>query len=435
MNSRSFFLVAILCLARIAAAGDSWDESRRIGTAAREQGRYLDAKPYLEIALAQFPFDPQDMRRADLDDELAGVYEVLGDEAAAERLYREAFSIVRQHPDDSPAIQISAMSDFGAFLSNQGRFLEAAEILEAGLRKARQVFGERDVRTATMKSGLGQMYLLEGKLPESKLLLREAVDVHQASLTPRDLDRIVSESSLGYLYVLERRYEKAEPILQQVSEDARKLGEMHPTFAFTLSNLADLYRVEGKTARVDPLLRRVLAIYENTMGPGSLKVAETLLDISIDLITSRKYTLAEENLDRALQILRKTSGQYNTAFAIGEYRLACTYLNEGKYPEAESLLRHGLSVVEKTWPEGHSVFAAFLYEMAEVERFNRHYADAELAYKRAIAMYEKFEPSGSPGMALALKQYARLLKTTRHDEARALQKRAREMEKTVQAFQ
>jgi hypothetical protein len=39
--------------------------------------------------------------------------------------------------------------------------------------------------------------------------------------------------------MIEGRYDKAEPIFQQVSEDAGQLGEPHPTLAFTLTNLAN----------------------------------------------------------------------------------------------------------------------------------------------------------------------------------------------------
>ena len=82
--NRSLVAVLILC-AETASGSEPWEESRRIGTAAREQGRYADARRDLEAAMAKFPFDSRDLRRAELDDELASVYEYLGESAAAER--------------------------------------------------------------------------------------------------------------------------------------------------------------------------------------------------------------------------------------------------------------------------------------------------------------------------------------------------------------
>ena len=434
MNSRGVFLVAIICLARSASGTESWDESRRNGAIARQQGHYLEAKRYLETALAQFPYDAQDVRRADLDDELASVYELLGDVSATERLYQDAMRIIEKHTDDAPGVQAIVMGDFGAFRSIQGRFNEAGTLLEAALEKCRQTFGEGDVKTATMKSSLGQLYLLKGRLADAEQLLREAIEIERTVLPAYHLDRIGAESGLGYVYTLQGRYDKAEPILEQVSQNARQLGDMHPALAFALSNLADLYRVEGKPARSEPLLKRTLAIYETALGPESLKVGETLMDMSIDSITEKKYALAEEDLDRALRIFRRTSGPDSANVAVAEYRLATAYMNQGKHAEAESLLRHSLAIAEKTWPDGHSVVAACLYEMAEAERSQRHYADAELLYQKSIAMYEKFGPVGSLGLTVALKQYASLLKTGRGDEAKALEKRAQEMQKSIHGF-
>ena len=268
--------VVILC-AGTASGSQTWEESRRDGTAARQQGRYPEAKRDLEAAmamLAMFPFDPQDLRRADLDDELASVYEYLGESAAAERVYQDAVAILERRADVPPGFRSTILGDFGLFRANQGQFKEAGELLESALAVSRKALGERDVRTAALKSHLAQLYLKEGRLANAEPLLQDAIEVERALLPATHLDRIVSESSLGYLYMIEGRYDKAEPILQQVSEDARKLGESHPTLAFTLTNLGNLYRLEGKSARSEPLFRQAMAIYETSVGLQSLKVAQ-----------------------------------------------------------------------------------------------------------------------------------------------------------------
>jgi tetratricopeptide (TPR) repeat protein len=437
MNSPGWrvFSVLIICATQAASGSEPWEELRRNGTAAREQGRYPEAKRDLEGALATFPFDPQDLRRADLDDELASVYEYLGESASAERAYRDAVVILDRRADATAGFRSTILGNFGLFRANQGRFNEARELLEAALAGSRKALGERDFRTAYLKSGLAQLYLKEGRLASAEPLLLDAIEVQRTALPPSHLDRIVSESGLGYLYMIERRYDKAEAILQQVSEDARRLGESHPTLAFTLVNLANLYRAEGKSARSEPLFRRAMAIYEASLGPDSLKVAEARLNIGIDSIASRKFAIAEGEIERALGIFRRIDGPDNLAAALAEYRLAVAYAGEGKYDEAESVLQHALAILEKTWPDGHFVVADCLHEMAEVERLRRRYANAELLYQRAIAVYEKCGLAGSSGLAVALQQYARLLRTGRTDEAKALEKRAQELQKSVHAFQ
>jgi tetratricopeptide (TPR) repeat protein len=110
------------------------------------------------------------------------------------------------------------------------------------------------------------------------------------------------------------------------------------------------------------------------------------------------------------------------------------YIAEGRYSDAELLLQHALPIEERTWPEGHFSVADCLYELARVERLQRHYANAELLYQKAIAIYEKCGPLGTSGLAVALRQYAQLLKTGRSNEAKALERRAQQLRKSVQAF-
>ena len=81
------------------------DLEARLREASHEQGRYRDAERNLEASMSMFPVDPQDLRRADLDDELAGVYEYLGKSAAAERVYRDAVTIPGHRPDAPPRDQ------------------------------------------------------------------------------------------------------------------------------------------------------------------------------------------------------------------------------------------------------------------------------------------------------------------------------------------
>jgi tetratricopeptide (TPR) repeat protein len=177
-----------------------------------------------------------------------------------------------------------------------------------------------------------------------------------------------------------------------------------------------------------------MSIYTASVGPDSLKVAETLLNIGVDSIASRKFATAEGEIERALDTLRRIDGPDSSTTALGEYRLATAFAGEGKYDEAESALRHALPVLEKTWPGGHFAVADCLLEMAEVERLRRQYASAELLYQKAIAMYEKCGVPGRSGLAVSLQQYAKLLRTGRNDEAKALEKRAQELQKSVHAF-
>ncbi len=373
----------------------------------------------------------QDLRRADLDDELAGKRQLEGDPAAAEELYRDALSILEKHPDDGADVRARVLGGLGLFRAREGRIDEAREILEKALASASAALGERDNDTASLKSCLGQIYIMQRRAPDAEPLLKDAVEIQRAGHASV-ADRVVSEAALGAAYMQEGRYSAAEPILQQAVEEARELGESHPTYGSALAALADLYRVEGKQARLEPLLRKAQAIFTAAFGAESPRVGEIMLDRSIETMNEKKFALAETELGEALGILRKQGADHPTV-AIGESWLARVYTQQGRYREAKTMLEHALPILEITWPDGYLV-ADSLYELAQVERLEKDYAAAELAYRKAILAYEKAGGAGSQGLEVALRQYASLLRTNRGDEAKALERRAEGLRKGVQAF-
>lgn len=434
-RSRIHRFVAVqmgMCAVLAAAGNDGWEQTRLLGTAAHEQGRFADAQRLLRTAMAQAAFDAADVRRADLDDELAGVCQVLGDPAEAERLYADALNVLAKHPDDGQAVRATVFGGLGLFRAHEGRLGEAQDLLEKAMASGRIGFGETDARMATVESSLGQVYVMQGKLADAEPMLQKAVAILKTTPASRLPERVVAETGLGSLRMAEGHYAEAEPILQQAVEEASPLGEAHPGYAGALTALADLYRLEGNSARGEPLLKKAQAIYASAFGAQSSRVAEVMLDRSIDNLTDKKSSLAETEILQALEMLRKANGADHPTTALAEFRLAQAYTMEGKYAEAEPLLQHALRVQESVYPEGHSLVADCMLQLAEVERLQQHYPDAEQQFRNAIAAYEKL--GGSPNLAIALRQYAKLLRTSRTEEAKALERRAQGVQKGVQSF-
>jgi tetratricopeptide (TPR) repeat protein len=424
-----------VCDTTAVRAQEPWEKSRRAGADAREHGQYREARRWLEEARSEAPFEAGDLRRADFDDELAAVCQVLGDEREAERLYADAQNVLDLHPGDGNDIRAVVLGGIGLFRIRQGRLSEAEKALGAALESGRKAFGEHDVRMATVQSAMAQLYLVEEKPRSAEPLLQAAIDVLKKNgRASHAHDLVVAEVALGALYTMDGRYPAAESALLEAEETARPLGDSTPELAVILTNLADLYRVEGRSSRGVPLLRRAQAMYTTAFGADSPRVAEILLDRSIDDIFSNKPGLAEESILQALNTLRRANGPDHTAVALGELRLAQAYILERKYTEAERLLDHAVEVQQRTYPEGHQLVAETLEQLAELHRLENHFPEAEALYRRAIAAYEKIGPPGAPSLAITLREYAKLLRTTRVPEAKALEKRADGLASEIRAF-
>ena len=72
-------------------------------------------------------------------------------------------------------------------------------------------------------------------------------------------------------------YKEAEPLYQRaLAIREQSLGPEHPEIATSLSNLAVLYRDQGKYAQAEPLYQRALMIFEKVLGPEHPEVATVL---------------------------------------------------------------------------------------------------------------------------------------------------------------
>jgi len=138
--------------------------------------------------------------------------------------------------------------------------------------------------------------------------------------------------------------------------------------------------------------------------------------------------LAEASIRRALDILRKSAGLESLAVALAEYRLAQSFLMQGRSAEAEPLLQHSLRIERRTYPQGHRIVADTLSALAEAQRLQGNVSESEANFRRSIAIYGE---SGGPGLVAALEHYAMLLRPVRKIEAKALEKQAKEMRKTL----
>ena len=81
-----------------------------------------------------------------------------------------------------------------------------------------------------------------------------------------------------------------------------------PEAIATISSLGDIYRSQGKYAEAEPLLRRVLANKEKTLGPDHLDVATSANDLALLYNCEEKYADAAPLYKKAIQIREKNLG-------------------------------------------------------------------------------------------------------------------------------
>jgi tetratricopeptide (TPR) repeat protein len=205
------------------------------------------------------------------------------------------------------------------------------------------------------------------------------------------------------------QYEQAEPLYRQASlVREHLLGPQHPSVAYPLNNLAEIYREQGKYAEAELLYQRALQIFEQALGPQHPSVAYPLNNLAEIYREQGKYAEAELLYQRALQIFEQALGPQHPQVTYPLNGLAILYYEQGKYAEAEPLYQRALRIREQALGPEHLRVAYPLAGLAKLYCVQGKYAEAEPLYQRALRIREQTLGSEHPDIVYPLAGLAEL---------------------------
>jgi CHAT domain-containing protein/Tfp pilus assembly protein PilF len=229
-----------------------------------------------------------------------------------------------------------------------------------------------------------------GKYQEAIPFAEKMLEISARSQGQHHTDTAFSLNNLAGLYRAMGAYNKAEPLLLRALAIREKaLGPEHPDTATSLNNLAGLYRAMGAYRKAEPLYQRALAIYEKALGPEHPHIAASLGNLAVLYHAMGAYGKAEPLYQRALAIYEKALGPEHPSTAASLNNLAGLYDDMGAYSKAEPLYQRALAINEKALGPEHPSTAASLSNLAELYSAMGAYGKAEPLYQRALTIYEK----------------------------------------------
>ena len=356
---------------------------------------------------------------------LATVYQQLRLPEKADPLYQEALALWEKAPAKGRPGAASTLQNLGYLRFEQGRWEEAEELFGRALALHVSIYGTSGLRTADSLAQLGELYLCWGQLPKAKSLLLRAVPI-QRSLPPGTPERVAGIVTLAQTYTVEGSYPEALTLLRQAESEAR----VHDTswlYANVLANLGDLYRLMHQNARALPLLTRALWIYESSGAVDHPDIPPVLTSLAAIDVSEHRSIQARKRLERAVAILEKHYGPDHPAVAPANTQLARAYLEEGRYRESEQILNRIIPVQEKAYPNGYRDLAAARLTLARALARQGKERAAEENFRQALTMLEKLPQRDRGELIFALKAYSHLIERTRPGEAKALERRARQL--------
>ncbi len=276
---------------------------RRVAGNLQMQGKYERAERVLTRAIAiwenNFSSDDGkatvlrewDWTYVDCLNALAELYRIQGRFLEAEPIYQRALALADRPGMGSVLSQV--LNNLATLYDTEGQHAQAELIY----KRALEIGGGNYVT----KNNLAYLYVTAGRYSLAEPLLTEALAKGEKSYGPGSVQTAPMLNNLGNLYRYQQRYLLAEPLIKRSIEiRERVLGHDHPDVALALNNLGLLFHDQGRFSEAIPILMRATKLRETALGPDHPDVAETLGYLA-------KLYVASGDLSGALEAFRRST--------------------------------------------------------------------------------------------------------------------------------
>jgi tetratricopeptide (TPR) repeat protein len=402
-------LITVVVLA--AQTPPKWSVGLSDGIAAIKAGHAAEAiQLLLPVAEQAKAFPSEDVRRMESMLVLAVAYQNEGQLDKAEPLYLETVQDLEARGEKSGPILAVAFDNLGRLRLEQARWREAEKCLLQARDLYAKLWTAGDLRIANVDRVLGETYLGEGRIAEGVTIvehtvegLRQAPEVSASTLA-------AGLRSLATAYTVQGRYPDAEALLDESIRLNREAGQASLEQADGLVGLGHLYLLERDTARAIPLLEKAVRIFElhnDSHLPGALG------ELGSAALQERKYAVARQYLQRALEINRTMFRWDQVSIAQIQASLAEAYFGERNYDKAEALIREAIVTDQNSVGKAHFTVAKLLLVEAMIEVKQRRASEADAHYRQALDIYRKTFAADHPELANAQREYLQFTKSLR----------------------
>jgi CHAT domain-containing protein/Flp pilus assembly protein TadD len=345
-------------------------------------GWWIEAKNLQEKLLGK-----QHPEYAETLNNLAALYDELGDYRAAEDYYKEALIIRAQFPGKKHPQYASSLNNLGNLYLTMGDFdlaetyyLEAKEIREATV-------GEAHPDYATVLSNLSALYKNKGNYNKAEQYALLAKNIWVNHLGVDNMGYARSLNSLAGLYIIIGSFDKAEEYLTEVTRIIGNLaGVQHPNYAMSLNNLALLYNDLEDYTRAENLYLEAKTIIEKSWGRAHPGYAAVLDNLGILYVNRGDYERAMSLCQEAMIIREEVFGTENQDYALSIRNLGSVYVKMQLWDKALPLFKQAVSIMENTLGKSHPDYASSLRDMALVYNYLGEFDQAAPLYLEAAGI-------------------------------------------------
>jgi tetratricopeptide (TPR) repeat protein len=181
---------------------------------------------------------------------------------------------------------------------------------------------------------------------------------------------IDSLKKLAKLYLKSGNYtDAAEGTLQQILVVTQKFyGEMHPSVANCLTDLAVFNYSKNDFVKAEPLFLQVIDIRKQSLGEEHPDVVSAMLDLAAIYNAQALYAKAESLFLQALEIKKKVLGAEHPEIAASLIDLAAMYYAQKRYPEVKNIYEQAIKIYKRSLDDKHPNVVSVQKKLASIKK-------------------------------------------------------------------
>lgn len=359
-----------------------------LGGLLRSQGRYEEARPYLEEAVRLREEDAAmaPVQRLIAMNRLILLYRDTAEHVRAQTLAEQAVALAESAGLEQTEEGAAAHTALGTLLHMRGDFAAARRYLNLALETRMKILGNKHAGVADTINNLALVELASGHLTLAEGLYRRAIAILESSPGAKDPRLPVILNNLGRLLTQQGKRREAMRLLERALAYSQP---RHPDTAVILIHLAELHTDAGHFPEAEQLLARADEITRVSVAKDHPRWAALFSAQAALALAQKKFARAEELYGAAKSILLDRLPQPNAEVAAMQTNLAEILAAQQRLPEAAQELREALATLESIHGTESPRLFGVLRRYSEILRSQMDYAAAARTDARAMSIYVK----------------------------------------------
>ncbi len=264
----------------------------------------------------------------------------------------------------------------------EGQQITARDLLDHAESRIRTELAAEPALLAQLLEVMARAYNGIGDYDRAVALARDSASALRGEELGNTLEMAKSLTTLGAIQYARGEYDEANEALTE-AVDLHEAQDPVSTedLAVTLGHLAALLDQLGKPEEAEPILREILAIWNERGNEEQAALTTHTLATTLENLGETEAAL-ELKLD-SLEVLRRLYGEENSVVAQFTNNVAYNLHNAGRFDEAEQLYRQALDVGERRLGPDHVEVAEVLSNIGRLLMDQGRYLDAEPLTRRA----------------------------------------------------